>query len=400
MVRLPDGDAAPADGTLPAAALRTLAQRPLGIYVHVPFCTARCGYCDFNVYVEPGLRAGFAEAVEAELALAARTLGAGGVDIPPASTVFIGGGTPTVLPAEQLRAILASVQRHIGAADDAEVTIEGNPESIDAPLLEQLREAGVSCLSLGMQSASPRVLAALDRLHTPGRAREAALAARAAGFEVVGLDLIFGADAESDEDWEATLAEAVSLQPDRVSAYELTVEPGTRLAAQVRSGLRPAPDQDVVARRYVRGDEALSEAGLSWYEISSWARDDAARSRHNIGYWTGANWWGVGPGAHSHVGGVRWWNVLHPRPWATRLSRGQSPAAAREQPDAAARLLERLMLELRLAEGAPLSLLTPDGRTAVDAAASDGLLEIHGDRMILTMRGRLIADAVVRDLSV
>ncbi len=397
MVRLPDGDVAPADGALPAHALATLAERPLGIYVHVPFCQARCGYCDFNVYVEPGLRAGFVEAVDAELALATTVLGPGA---PPVATVFLGGGTPSLLGAEQLRAILASVRRHFEIAPDAELTVEGNPESVDADLLASLREAGVGCLSLGMQSAQPQVLRALDRRHTPGAAREAALAARAAGFDTVGLDLIFGADAESDEDWEATLAEVVALAPDRVSAYELTVEPGTRLAAQVRSGARAAPDQDVVAHRYRRCDAVLSQAGLSWYEISSWARDENARSRHNIGYWTGGNWWGVGPGAHSHVGGVRWWNVLHPRPWASRLSTGQSPAAGREEPDEAALTLERLMLELRLDVGAPLSLLSDEGRESAALASSDGLLEIHDERAILTLRGRLIADAVVRDLSV
>jgi putative oxygen-independent coproporphyrinogen III oxidase len=396
MARLPDGDPAPADGALPARALASLARQPLGIYVHVPFCAARCGYCDFNVYVDPALRAGFAAAVDAELALAARVLGPGA---PPASTVFLGGGTPSVLPAAELTAILASVERHIGVAPGAEVSIEGNPESVDEPLLAELREAGVTCLSLGMQSAVPRVLDALDRLHTPGRTHEAARAARAAGFDVVGLDLIFGADAESDADWAATLAETIALAPDRVSAYELTVEPGTRLAAQVRAGTRPAPDQDARARRYVQADAALAAAGLPWYEISSWARDAGARSRHNLGYWTGANWWGVGPGAHSHVGGVRWWNVLHPRPWGERLGRGHSPAAAREEPDAAARVLERLMLELRLDTGAPLELLSDDGRAAAAQAEADGLLELRDDRAILTLRGRLIADAVVRDLA-
>jgi putative oxygen-independent coproporphyrinogen III oxidase len=396
MARLPDGDPAPPDGALAPGALASLGERAFGVYVHVPFCTARCGYCDFNVYVEPGLRGGFVESVEAELTLAGRVLGDGR---PPAATVFLGGGTPTVLPVAQIRAILRAVERHIGIEPGAEITIEANPEDINAALLGALREAGVTVLSLGMQSAVPHVLRALDRLHTPGRARDAALAARAAGFEVVGLDLIFGCHAESDADWDATLAEAVALAPDRVSAYELTVEPGTRLHAAVRSGALPEPDEDARAQRYLAADAALGRAGLEWYEISSWARDERSRSRHNHGYWTGQNWWGVGPGAHSHVGGVRWWNVLHPRAWSQRLADGVSPAAARETPDAAARTLERLMLELRLSGGAPLSLLSADGRAAADRAAAGRLLELRDDHAILTLGGRLIADTVVRQLS-
>ncbi len=395
MARLPDGDPAPADGGLPSGALASLGERAFGVYVHVPFCTARCGYCDFNVYVEPGLRPGFVDGVRAELELAARTL----AGPPAATTVFIGGGTPTVLEAGDIAAILRAVDDQIGVASGAEITIEGNPESVDASKLEALREAGVTAISLGMQSAQPHVLRALDRLHTPGRAREAFAAARAAGFDVVGLDLIFGCHAESDADWDATIAEAIALEPDRISAYELTVEPGTRLAALVRSGAVPPPDEDVRAQRYVVADQAFARAGLRWYEISSWARDEPSRSRHNWGYWTGANWWGIGPGAHSHVGGVRWWNHLHPRTWSAALQAGRSPAAGRETPDDDARALERLMLELRLSSGAPLSLLSSAGRTAAGRAATDGLLELRDDHVILTLRGRLIADTVVRDLS-
>ena len=393
MARLPDGDPAPADGALSADALATLCERALGVYVHVPFCTARCGYCDFNVYVEPELRNGFLGGVRAELALAHRVLRPGHR---PADTVFLGGGTPTVLSAAEIASILGAVRSSVGIADGAEITIEANPEDVDGPLLRALREAGVTSISLGMQSAVGHVLHALDRLHTPGRAHEAALAARAAGFDVVGLDLIFGCHAETDADWETTLAEAVALAPDRVSAYELTVEPGTRLGAQVRSGALPAPDEDARARRYVAADDALRAAGLQWYEISSWARSEAAQSRHNQGYWTGQNWWGIGPGAHSHVGGTRWWNVLHPRAWGERLAAGVSPAAARETTDATARRLERVMLELRLRTGVPLDLID---RPAADRAAADGLLELRNGHAILTLRGRLIADTLVRSLT-
>ena len=320
MARLPDGDPAPADGALPSGALASLAERAFGVYVHVPFCTARCGYCDFNVYVEPDLRPGFVDGVRAELELAARTLGRPARRRRPCSSAA--ARRRCSRPAD-VAAILRAVDDQIGIASGAEVTIEGNPESVDAAKLAALREAGVTAISLGMQSAQPHVLRALDRLHTPGRAREAFAAARAAGFDVVGLDLIFGCHAESDADWDATLAEAIALAPDRVSAYELTVEPGTRLAARVRSGELPPPDEDARARRYVAADEAFARAGLRWYEISSWARDEPSRSRHNWGYWTGANWWGVGPGAHSHVGGVRWWNAAAPT-HVERRARGRA----------------------------------------------------------------------------
>src|SRR4051794_21832853 len=299
MARLPDGDPAPADGALPPAALRGLGERPFGVYVHVPFCATRCGYCDFNTYV-PGeaSTAGYPEAVARELALARRVLGDAP---PPAETVFVGGGTPTLLPPTDLARVLDAIREHVGLAPDAEVTTEANPESVDPASLAALRAAGFTRISLGMQSAAPHVLAVLDRRHTPGRAAQAAHEARAAGFEHVSLDLIYGTPGERDEDWRASLEAAPGAGRDHGSAYSLIGEPGTRLAARGRRGELPAPDDDVLATRYEMADELLTAAGLHWYEVSNWARDDAARSRHNMGYWGGGDWWGAGPGAHSHV---------------------------------------------------------------------------------------------------
>src|SRR5919197_650262 len=358
MARLPDGEIAPHDGALPLAARAALPRAPLGVYVHVPFCATRCGYCDFNTYTAAelpggGARAAFAEHAEAELALARRVLGG---DAPPVSTVLFGGGTPTLLPAADLVRVLRGIDREFGLAPGAEVTVEANPESVDERAFGALREGGFTRVSLGMQSAAPHVLTALERVHTPGRPAEAVAEARAAGFAQVSLDLIYGAPGERDEDWRESVQAALAAGPDHVSAYALIVEPGTRLAAQVRRGQVEPADDDAQAARYEIADDLLSAAGLGWYEISNWAADEAAWCRHNLGYWRGANWWGVGPGAHSHVGGVRWWNVLHPTAWAGRLDEGRSPAAGREILDEDTRHLERVMLEVRLGEG-----LDPDG---------------------------------------
>jgi len=388
--RPPPADPAPADGTLPASALAELGTRPFGVYVHIPFCATRCGYCDFNTYTAgEASRAGFVDAVIAELDLAARVLGAPRVD-----TVFFGGGTPTLLPAAELERILHAIEERFGVA--SEVTTEANPESVDPASLAALRAAGFTRISLGMQSAAPHVLATLDRTHTPGRAAAAAAEARAAGFEHVSLDLIYGTPGETQGDWRASLQAALAAGPDHVSAYALIVEPGTRLHARVASGALPAPDDDAMADRYELADALLGGAGLDWYELSNWAVDDAARCHHNLGYWRGADWWGAGPGAHSHVGGVRWWNVLHPSAYTKALAAGRSPAAGRELLDDATRRFERVMLELRLAEGLDLGLVDAD---AARRLAGEGLLALEDGHAVLTLEGRLKADAVTRALT-
>jgi oxygen-independent coproporphyrinogen-3 oxidase len=263
---------------------------------------------------------------------------------------------------------------------------------VDADYLVRLREQGFTRVSFGMQSAVPHVLAVLDRTHTPGRPQAAVAEARAAGFEQVSLDLIYGAPGESDADWATSLRAAVDAGPTHVSAYALIVEEGTRLGRQVARGELPAPDDDVLADRYLMADEAL--AGLGWYEVSNWGEP----CRHNLGYWRGGDWWGVGPGAHSHVGGVRWWNVKHPAAYAARIGEQRSPGAGRELLTAEDRRVERVLLEVRLREGVPLDLLKPKGRAAADRLVADGLLEPAGGRVALTLRGRLLADAVVREL--
>src|SRR6185312_8888040 len=278
---------------------------PFGLYVHVPFCATRCGYCDFNTYTAAELGSGpgatspgsYPAQAIAEIRFARRVLAdaAPSANL-PVSTVFFGGGTPTLLPPSALGAILRAIDAEFGLAPGAEVTTEANPESVDQASLSELRSQGLTRVSFGMQSAVPAVLAALDH----------------------------------------------------VSAYALTVETGTRLAARVRRGELDPPDDDVLADRYAAADEILGAAGYGWYEISNWAGSPSSRCAHNMLYWTGGDWWGIGPGAHSHVGGTRWWNVRHPAAYAARIAAGTSPGQAREVLSESERQLERVMLLTRL----------------------------------------------------
>jgi putative oxygen-independent coproporphyrinogen III oxidase len=401
--RLPDGDPAPVTGELPSDALATLAGSRLGMYVHVPFCAVRCGYCDFNTYTLTELGPGaststFVDSALVELDVAARVLGfaAGPVD-----TVFVGGGTPTLLPAADLVRCVDGIRERFGLAPDAEVTTEANPDSVTAADLEVLAAGGFTRVSIGMQSVVPHVLRTLERTHDPARVATAVAGAKAAGL-ATSVDLIYGTPGESLADWRASLDAAVALEPDHVSAYALVVEEGTKLAAQVRRGEVAMPEGDDEADKYELADNLLAQAGYGWYEVSNWSRDDAGRCRHNEGYWRGDAWWGVGPGAHSHVGGVRWWNVKHPRTYAARLADGTSPAAGRETLTAEQRHDEEVLLGVRLREGLPVDVLDPAGRTAVAGLVADGLVDgrsaVGDRRVVLTLRGRLLADTVVRRL--
>ena len=394
---------APVEAGLPEDALTGLGTRPFGVYVHVPFCATRCGYCDFNTYTAGELDSAtspqsWLEGLRLELELAARVLGSP----PAADTVFVGGGTPSLLGADGLRSVLHAVRNAFGLAPGAEVTTESNPESTSPEFFAGISGAGYNRISLGMQSAAQHVLKVLDRVHTPGRPLAAAAEARAAGFEHVNLDVIYGTPGERVEDLRASLDAVLAAGVDHVSAYALIVEEGTALARRVRRGELPAPDDDVLAADYELIDEVLASAGLRWYEVSNWASSEDARCRHNIGYWRGGDWWGAGPGAHSHVGGVRWWNVKHPARYASLLAAGDSPAAGREVLTDADRHLERVMLELRLAEGLSLDALDADGVREARVAAAEGLLQESAldttARAVLTDRGRLLADGVVRRL--
>ncbi|GAC83560.1 oxygen-independent coproporphyrinogen III oxidase [Gordonia paraffinivorans NBRC 108238] len=370
---------------------------PFGLYLHVPFCATRCGYCDFNTYTAGELGSSsspesWQEAVAAELESAARLL-------QPArkvSTIFVGGGTPSLLGAAGLTRLLDAVRAEFDLADDAEVTTESNPESTSPEFFADLHEAGYTRISLGMQSAAQHVLRVLDRVHTPGRAVAAAREAREAGFEHVNLDLIYGTPGETDADLHASLDAVLSAGVDHVSAYALIVEDGTALARRIRRGEMPAPDDDVLADRYQILDDRLSADGFGWYEVSNWARDEAAACRHNLAYWHSHDWWGIGPGAHSHVNGVRWWNVKHPARYAKTLAEGALPAASAEELGAEDRHVEAVMLTTRCRTGLPMGILDDAERANAEKLCADGLLERAETAYVLTDAGRLLADGVIR----
>lgn len=398
----PPGEPAPTDGALPDRVRAGLGSRPFGIYVHVPFCAARCGYCDFNTYTPSELgpangsaRTTYVEAAIDEVRMARRILGD---RAPTVQTIFFGGGTPTLLHTAHLSAVIAAISAEFGLADDAEITTEANPDSVASWDLEELRGAGLNRVSFGMQSAVDRVLATLQRTHDPLRIPAVVEWARAAGFEQVSLDLIYGTPGESLTDWRLSLEAALACRPDHISAYALIVEPGTALHRQVQSGELVAPDDDDQAEKYLLADERFGVDGLEWYEISNWSRSVASRSRHNLLYWTGGDWWGVGAGAHSHIGGVRWWNLRHPTAYAARIAEDTSPAEAREVLTPETRRMERVMLELRLRSGLPVAALDSGGLQAVPDLLDRGLVTTSGGRLVLTRQGRLLADAVVRDL--
>ncbi len=368
--------------------------QPFGVYVHVPFCITRCGYCDFNTYTPAELGGvnpdAWLQALGTELELAAAR-----VDAPPVNTVFVGGGTPSLLGGQRLATLLDMVREHFTLAPDAEVSTEANPESTWPEFFAAIRTAGYTRVSLGMQSVAPRVLATLDRVHSPGRAVAAAREAMAEGFEHINLDLIYGTPGESDDDLIRSVEAAVEAGVDHVSAYALLVEDGTALARRVRSGELAAPDDDVLAHRYELVDARLSAAGLAWYEVSNWSRP-GGECRHNLGYWDGGQWWGAGPGAHGYIGTTRWWNVKHPNAYAEILAGAMLPVAGFEQLGPDALHTEEVLLKTRLRQGLPLDRLGTAERERAQVAVTDGLLVTEGDRLLLTPRGRLLADAVVR----
>ncbi|MGR0221620.1 radical SAM family heme chaperone HemW [Agromyces sp. ZXT2-6] len=401
---LPIADPAPSDGLLPASAVTDAADRAFGVYVHVPFCRVRCGYCDFNTYTAGELRgvtqAGYPDQAIEEIRLARRVLAASAAPERTAQTVFFGGGTPTLLPAADLVRMLAAIRDEFGLDDGAEVTTEANPDSVGPDGLRRLAEGGFTRVSFGMQSAVPEVLAALDRTHDPARVPLVVGWARDAGLDV-SLDLIYGTPGESLADWRTSLEAVVAERPDHVSAYALIVEDGTKLARRIRRGELAPIDDDLAADMYELADDLLGAAGYEWYEVSNWATDATNRSRHNLGYWRGDDWWGVGPGAHSHVGGIRWWNAKHPAAYAERIAAGVSPAVGRETLDAATRETERVLLLARIREGIEVASLHAGGRHAVAGLIADGLVDAKNalaGRVTLTRRGRLLADAVVRRL--
>jgi putative oxygen-independent coproporphyrinogen III oxidase len=405
---LPEGDLAPQSGMLSQAELSGSAGRSFHAYVHIPFCTVRCGYCDFNTYTATELgdlkQSDYARALISEVAFSAEVLEQSGFQSRALKTVFFGGGTPTLLPAADLIAMLESLRNQFGIEPGAEITSEANPDTLDLEKLSHLREAGFNRLSIGMQSAVPSVLKTLERTHNPKNVAISTALAKQLEFQT-SVDLIFGAPGETLQQWRESVETAIALEPDHISAYALIVEPGTKLARQISGGKLAQIDEDLQAEKYELADSLLANAGYGWYEISNWSKSIDTRSSHNLAYWLGQDWWGYGPGAHSHIGSVRWWNQKHPLGYSGALSEFRSPAVGREMLDPATAKLERLLLESRLAEGmkiAELEKLGSGSPKLISELIADGLIDgtraIKGE-LVLTLSGRLLADAVVRKLS-
>ncbi|SLM93030.1 radical SAM family heme chaperone HemW [Brachybacterium nesterenkovii] len=389
------------------AASAVPARRDLSVYIHVPFCAVRCGYCDFNTYTATELGGGGSQREYPQVAMAEMDLvladdRAAGYEYDAVSTVFFGGGTPTLLPADDLVAMLAHLRSLIPLAPGAEVTTEANPDSVTRASLARLADGGITRVSFGMQSAVPSVLATLDRTHDPERVPQAVAWAREAGLDV-SLDLIYGTPGETLADVETSVRAALACEPDHLSAYSLIIEGNTAMARHLRRGEIAEPDPDDMADKYELVDDLLAAEGMSWYEVSNWARTPAHRCRHNLAYWRGGDWWGIGPGAHRHRDGLRAGNVKHPSRYATMVRAGELPRAQSEHLTEVERALERIMLELRIVDGLPADAVAPEARAMIDVHVRRGHLDpdaAAAGRLVLTREGRLLADAVIRDLTV
>ena len=405
---LPDGDQAPENGMLSESEIAGSNSRTFHAYVHIPFCKDICGYCDFNTYTATQLgslkQSDYAASLISEINLSAKVLEQSKVSPRKFSTVFFGGGTPSLLPAADLIEILDSLERTFGFTDTAEITTEANPDTVTLEKFEALRKAGFNRVSIGMQSGVQSVLNTLERTHNPDNVSKAFEIVKELGFGT-SVDLIFGAPGETIEQWQASLEAAISLGPDHLSAYSLIVEPGTKLARQIKSGELADVDEDLQAEKYELTEKLLVAAGYTWYEISNWSKSGSLQSNHNLAYWMGQDWWGYGPGAHSHLGSVRWWNQKHPLSYSKKLEENISPAAGREQLSDATAKLERVLLESRTSSGMSideLEALHAGAKSRIPQLIADELIDgqqaIKG-RLVLSLKGRLLADAVVRTLT-
>lgn len=387
--------------------------RRLSFYVHIPYCVKRCGYCDFNTYTPTDLLSqssthnnsagiqtvanGYIDLVIQEIQLARRTVGEASVP-----TIFFGGGTPTLLPAQDLLRIVDAISGRFSLERRCEITVEANPDSVTKESLTTLRAGGVNRISFGMQSAVPHVLNVLDRTHKSENLVSATQWAKEVGFDHISVDLIYGTPGESLNDWKVSIDAALSLPIDHISAYALIVEQGTKLARQVNSGEITMPDDDETAEKYRMADCSFSEAGFDWYELSNWARP-GGECRHNIAYWQNSEWWGLGPGAHSHIENSRWWNVKHPNSYRAKITANETPIQEREELSLDNQKTENLMLAIRMKEGINLENLSGEQRDIAEKyVGSEHLVREKWERgaLVLTQSGRLIADRIVRELLV
>ncbi|NDG68825.1 MAG: coproporphyrinogen III oxidase [Actinobacteria bacterium] len=375
----------------------------LSFYIHIPYCAKRCGYCDFNTYTPSELKSGdldslsdpYIDSALKEIEMAAKEVGSAIVP-----TIFFGGGTPSLLPAAQLARIIDEIRRRFTLEKDIEITIEVNPDSVSKEFLDEIKSAGATRVSMGMQSAVISVLKVLDRTHNPESVGDAVAMARTAGFKHVSVDLIYGSPGETIDDWRRSLEYALALDIDHISAYALIVEKGTKLAAQISRGELTMPPDDQSADKYLLADQLFEAAGFSWYELSNWSKP-GGQCRHNIAYWDGSYWWGVGAGAHSYLSGKRWWNVKHPSSYQEKISHGHSPELSHEILTPENLSDEFIMLQIRRREGILHNRLNPSQIHRAEEFLSSGFLDIESwqdMRLVLSRSGRLIADKIVREL--
>jgi oxygen-independent coproporphyrinogen-3 oxidase len=376
----------------------------LSFYIHIPYCIKRCGYCDFNTYTPAELKVestlsdvsqGYIDLLLKEIEMAREFSKA--TQVP---TIFFGGGTPSLMEPEDLGRVINAIATKFGLSSDCEITMEANPDSLTKERLQAYRDAGINRLSIGMQSAVPHVLTVLDRTHNPENIKKVVTWAREVGFAEISIDLIYGTPGESMADWGASVDAALALNTTHISAYALIVEQGTKLAAQVRRGEITIPDDDETADKYILADEKFSAAGLQWYEVSNWSKAGSP-CRHNVAYWQGANWWGAGPGAHSHIDGRRWWNVKHPTAYRERIEKSLAPMQEQEILTPEEKSREEIMLLIRLPGGLKREVLDNAQIASVEGYVASGDInpkEWDLGVVTLTQQGRLIADRIVRDL--
>ena len=377
-----------------------MASKPLSFYIHVPYCVSRCGYCDFNTYTPSELNGDLAQVSNGYVDQLIKE-----VDIASSrvsneiSTIFIGGGTPTLLDPADFKRLLDKLQNEFGFKEDIEITIEANPDSVNKEKLEKLISIGVNRISFGMQSAVPHVLKVLDRTHDPLNVERSVTAAKSAGFKEISVDLIYGTPGESIEDWKLSIQTALQLPITHVSAYALILETGTRLANQVKRKEYEIPDDGETAEKYLIADREFTKHGFNWYELSNWAKP-GSECKHNLAYWQGNNWWGLGPGSHSHIDGERFWNIKHPNTYRSALKEG-SPIAGREVLTAEDIENERVMLEIRLPSGIDKASLKSAQLDQISQYLEGGELDKNAwqnGRIALTANGRLVADRIVRSI--
>ena len=377
----------------------------LAFYIHIPYCIKRCGYCDFNTYtpselqITTGLKNitnSYTTLLITEIKSARKQVGERAI-VP---SIFFGGGTPSLMEAEDIKSIISTIGSEFDLAGDIEITLESNPDTVDKDKLKKFYQAGINRISFGMQSAVPHVLATLDRTHNPDNLYQVTKWASEVGFKEISVDLIYGTPGESKSDWQKSIDTALSLPITHISAYALIIEEGTKLAAQIKRGEVDQVDEDLTAEKYLMADNAFTNFGFNWYELSNWSKVNS-ESKHNLAYWLGKNWWGAGPGAHSHLNGKRFWNVKHPNLYKQKIEANESPVADSEDLKELQIESERLMLSIRLPSGVKKNTLNEQQILDLSGYVESGHLD-KGDwdngRATLTLDGRLIADRIVREI--